>query len=792
MKLMLAVAFALVLILVNGVNAFQYENSYYIIGGTGTSIDTDPISFYSDNGDTDIALNIRASFNSSSPFSYNLNFNSPYVNTISFGSDSLTGNYSCKNLGNPIESYVSPQVIESRGIMTNDADDATIYQKSTFTVDTTDRYLELFSYRNVDTENYVPNIYFVTTCSATSPTPTPAEIYAQFTGFEDCGNTVSLARFPTAYTPAGCGSGTRKEYGFVIVNSTAGVINYSMAIGSPAAGTSQWIYYPFDTPTSYTDLGTGTSKSGSVTLDSNRLYVFAYGQETGSGISRVASSMNFTVDLGLADYDCPDWDECIDDFQQRTCIDANGLQPDKVEIRSCSIIILENVTFGFENFTTRTDIDVCSPTWFFGCGYTGIDIDVDVPEDWVIVWSHATRQDYFLQMTDEWATDGSRSLKMWVIPPSQGEPNTGGFVCENGTTARYPSVYKPINDTFLLSFNVTFPAENMLLSYDVKSCDGQVLKHGPLNDPFLNFTWCPERCYAESCNSQPKGNYVFNIQDTVDAVSVIGNPFYSVSQPLTTSVSFPLENVVVGRNYNIVFGTIPENVLDRSGQCVMIDNVRYEVIEEAITASLVPDCISTCIGNNYYQTTRLSNNQCSLAIIEDSPNCLDAETALKVSNLEPYCLDSDTAKVYNSKTGKYEDTDCTESRLCYEGACVTEEDAVIVALNLYLPHPVIQNILTEWNLPYNGFGIVWFFNSIFMYINYLAIGLAIGVALVVRGGSHKAKDMYIPFIAVMVTIIVSATLGGYYPLEIGLPIIVFIGILLWKTGEGIIGGHGKN
>jgi hypothetical protein len=351
---------------------------------------------------------------------------------------------------------------------------------------------------------------------------------------------------------------------------------------------------------------------------------------------------------------------------------------------------LENLTLGFENFTAANYIDVCAPDWsiWSGCVYNILNAqEADLPTGWVIQWGTTTRQDYFLQMTNEWSTEGSRSLRMWVITPGDGEPNSAATACKNISFNRYPSIYKQINDTFLLSYNVTFPAENMLLSYDVVACSRQVLKHSGIEDfnPFSNASLCPKKCYANSCDTIPKSDYTFNINEAGTVNSVLGAPQTLKAEQLGRTVSFPIEGVSVGVDYNIVFALVPESRLDASGQCVMIDNVRYEVIAEPLTDTICGEgCTSGCDpeegSQKYFQCRSLPNGECYATIINNYASCIDSQEVREaVENLDPYCDEADNTKrwFYNEQTRMYEQDTCLEGSECVDGYCIDSGQAEI-------------------------------------------------------------------------------------------------------------------
>lgn len=770
----------LIIQLASDVSAFEYNNIYYITGGTGTNIDTDPPSFFSENGNVILNLNMRSSFNATSfPISYNGNFESPYSTVFGITSETITSNSSCLNLGTATKSYTSGQIIESRTTMTNDADSATIFSQSSFNVTTTERFIEVFSYNNTDSEGFVPNIYRVLTGIATEP-PTTGEITTNLNSadFGDCSNTGTLTRFPGSYSPT-----MQQEFAYVVVNSTSGVINYSMTVGAPAPN-SRFVYYPIDDTSAVTNIGTGLTISGSVTLDQNRLYVFAYGTVGIIG-SRSAPIMNFIIDLGLADYVCPAFGPCVDGFQTRECIDANGLQPNRIDNQACSLIILQNATLGFEEFISTSDILKCEPQWFFGCSYTITNVTLDRPLNWTII-DPAYGGANFLQMTQEYATEGTRSLKMWQIPPKQGEVLTND-TCGNLTTSVIPQVLQGVsNNTFSVSHNVTFPSSNMQISFDVKKCSGQVVQHTALTSLFDLITLCPEHCYSDNCTTEPKGRYVFNVLDTTTGQSIFGVPQYRDSEIQTLSPTYSIANlgIVVGRTYNIIFAISNENPNDATGNCVYIDNVRYQVTEQSLL-EFVPDCESRCTETTRIEATLTQSGSCFIVTQEDSPLCTDQATTEAIDNQENFCRDTATLRTFNEKTGKYESVICSTGFVCdplppesgTPGSCITEEEAELDDIDSAVPAEDTAAFLDWFN---------WLFSPLFIFL--IITFILAGIISKATTGTD-GKGTFEIFGTVIIIMIIIGSLPGIaiVPIWISVAIIVVVALLMAQI-MGIFGG----
>lgn len=761
--LLVITVLALSLVMQTGISsAFSYQITYYMMGTSGTSILTNPVPFFSENGNVELTLNMRASFNTSAPFSYNGDFRSPYSIIFSLNGESLSQNFSCKNLGSPTKSYTTPQIIESRTTMTNDADSATIYSQSIFNVTTTDRYLRLFSYNNQDSEGYIPNAYrVIKNLGIIQEPPLISEITAELNSnhFSNCGDTGNLQRFPNNYALPG-----KQELAYVVFNSTAGYIEYSIKVGMVV--TSQFVIYPIDNPSSAIDLGIGFSKSGNITLDQNRIYVIAYGTVGTYAISATASSFNITIDLGLPDYLCGDWSACIDGYHQRVCVDQNGLQPDRVEISPCEIVVLQNVTLGFEEYNTFNDVLRCYPTWVLGCYYGLENISVDRPLGWTVV-DPAIGKQYFISMTSEWATEGSRSAKLWFIPPKEGEVDKVGLItgCYNTTSGKIPQIYKGVNDSYFLSYNVTFPATNMMLSFDTKKCNEQVRQHYGVQT-ILGIQLCPEQCYSQNCSTEPLGRYYFNIIDTNTSQSLLVTPYFGTAKEDTETLQFDLSGlgIVVNRTYNIVFAVYPENLHDTRGDCVMFDDVRYNVLRDPLITILEDECISKCIGVDYYKATELANGRCLIVKFPNYPDCSPYKE--EILRKESYCVDS-TLWFYDNKTAKYDTLDCEFG--CKDGECMTqaeaeeeEEQATILTPNTYLAEALGEEYL-------NSIGMGWVLIFIVpMFIGFI-IAIAIGVYV-----AKMSESFELGIISIMGILIVESLIPPPYALMPIWFVIVFI------------------
>ena len=561
----------LLLLAVNVDAAFSYNINYYGESEIDTSVTTEPIPFYAENdGVLELKHNLFATFNASPTFNYNSNYLSPYGVIYATTSGTKTTNSTCSNLGYALKNYTTSAFAENRNTVTNDAAYFKAYTESGFTFTTSDRFLKLYGGNVTDSENHLVNRYQCVNCfgdsvlGATNITP-----YFNSETIGRC-NLLHVEKADYQYVSGGIDD----LFVYTLFNSTTGNITYSSRFYPTNALDNRFhIIYPFDSPNNPTTLCNTENCSGNTLLDANRLYVYAVGGTPAIGTART-HDINLTIDLAIADYVCGDWSDCDEEgLYTRVCIDSNGIQPDRVDSEPCSIIVLENATLGFEEFVRVDDVWKCTPTWFLGCGYELNTTLRDTPLNWTIGENSFAKRD-FLKMTEEWATEGSRSLKMWYIPPKRGEViiNSTGYPtsCGNATGGTVPYLSQNIsNTTFRLSFNVTFPAENMLISFDTKGCENNVLQHSALLDEgfIFNVTFCEQRCYARRCDDVPDSRYVFNILDTVTGLSVMGSPYFDrASTIIADTVTIDLSNLglIVGRSYTLVFAVYPENLNDNT------------------------------------------------------------------------------------------------------------------------------------------------------------------------------------------------------------------------------------
>lgn len=776
------------------------EHKAYLVGSgfdtgvTHYSPATTPIGYASKTNKDLILCKTFGQFSSTSDLSGYYESYSEYTTTASAGNITLNTEYTCDETGLYYEVYGTSSDVDSNGNVVARYGEGVVTgaQPTTFYTDAYDsKYNDCYSDLNVS-----------------------AALALSVTGSPGVG--VDKRRGVFTYYPFNSGPEGLVTYTFDLGSGTSSLLSCDDSCTGTQSGYAG-VYLVDVEDESYVTLysyshdcaGGPWTVSGTLTddlvLDTDTEYVIAVGSWNddngatwGCPVSyyfNEPAEFNISVYVYEPVWNCTSWSDCEDGEEWRTCTDLNGIALPKTEFQTCAVTVLENATLGFEEYYTDFALK-CSPTWLIYCGWQIQNITRDTPVGWTVQEDFADEglQRDNLRMTSEWATEGSRSLKMWYIPPMMGTP-IDNATCGNSTYGVTPVITQDVsNDTFSVAYNVTFPAENMMLSFDVKGCPDQVIQHDPLTTIF-GIELCPRSCYAGNCTTTPDSAFQFFIRD--ESGDILTN-YYDESVDPYESDTIELDltglGIVAGENYTLQFQALPENLNSQSGNCVMFDKVRYSVLAEPYLDVVGGDCSvgSRCIGTTLYTTHQYENGACVVVKKEDSCG-LPSEILEKIENREDYCDldDSDILNSYDYDISDWREVECEYG--CEDDRCLTADDLVeqAEALSLYDPPELIADLLTEWGVTEDAFPEVWFFFSLFMLVNYFAILLGIGAALLVKGEGRDggtSKDLWIPFTVVVFMILIGTTLGGYYPLEIGIPLIAFIGILLWKNSERIIGG----
>jgi hypothetical protein len=399
---------------------------------------------------------------------------------------------------------------------------------------------------------------------------------------------------------------------------------------------------------------------------------------------------------------CGPYSECINGTKWRTCVDTNGIGPDEIQTAKCEVIVLENASFGFEDFEDiqaticQADWNVQTALWglFTGtsCVHNPLNITVSRPLNWTVIGDSQNVKRHFMDMSHEWATEGTRSLRIWTIPPKQNEISDDGTVCQNQTTTpQVPSVRRAFSNTSLaVSFNVTFPATNMRLVFDTRKCLSQVEQYGDLVISIptgifgqLNLTTvCPKQCYGSSCETKPDASYLFNLIDS-SGTSLTGHQFIDISTELPRAESQELDlstlGLTVGENYTIIFEVYNQDTQGTTGNCIMIDNVRYDVLDQPFLSILNGICETDCdpSGNgDLIIARRLPNGGCMTRRERNSKDCMDPDIAAALqaglSRCDP--VRPNILLRVNNFTGLTTEIDCGPIGCDFDHCIIPEEE----------------------------------------------------------------------------------------------------------------------
>lgn len=755
--------------------------------------------------------------------------------------------------------------------------------------------------------------------------------------YEQCGSDIRIDAEGESYSgnSLGISSDLSMNYWTMIpFNSMgSGIVNISIwqtafyFSGSGNCGASfgtNHRYYLWDTVTNTTeDLGTTFPLNIYKNLIPYRDYWLFIGSRyycDSYNFGSLQINHNYTnYNVSIFAYDpewlCSDWSSCVEGFESRTCYDANGRVPDKVEEKACFVKPAVDIELGFEDFYYQ-DIYICQKDyWLVTCTQRLETIQAKYPKNWTVIGTDISgaNLENFLTISQDWASKGSSSIKMWYYPPKNEEPVAPTPVCGNATTGRFAQITTDYNESLFISRNVSFASPYIQLRYDVKKCALPVVQYD-------YGTWfaCGKKCYSNNCTQEPLGRYGIRITDYSSYISNVDSLFNFSNQagtdytaqikntssetqilhnnlnyygnmtlegkyftngtiiniyyrsPYSASYNVSLKsndlgetyasfkntgstsqwaNVTLGNvqgdvstiiltngttgavqsfafyykyieiliptnytytkvifdyfdnakldkqnkildfsalglktnhNYTLAIAVNPENVFDPNAHCIYLDDFSI-----TFTDVELPSCESYCDGLTYYSSYFVQDGVCAFSIIPVSSNCItDNNLQDAIENNDNFEYE-DQYYVWNNETGEWE---------IVEVPALSPQEAQ--QLSLYSPPIFVQEILIGYGITESAFGYVWFFFSLFMLINYVALGIGIGVTVFlipltstnnpqVSGGTDKT---FVPFMIVVIMIIVGATFSGWYPLEIGIPIIVAIGLMLWKTMENVIGG----
>jgi hypothetical protein len=389
-----------------------------------------------------------------------------------------------------------------------------------------------------------------------------------------------------------------------------------------------------------------------LTLDQNHNYVeYFIVTVSGSTITYNPPVLTPNINDYQPNYVCGNYSLCdnVTHTQSALCNDTGNIAPPIFRTRSC-LRTNETAILGFENYYTPANRYICQPVLYPLCGLHGYE-GLGALQNVTVLYPNNPRWDIFpdnpvfytTTITNEEATQGSRSLKMWFVPqsPYNDQPtpyvagNTSGIYCLNSSTGMFPTTsFGGVNSTFLASLNFTFPSDTMRLSFDVKKCTQNVVQYN---------NWCGKRCYSQNCTTPPTGWYEVRLFDQTTFSEVFD--YTSEANDNWTTISIDIgSNILIDQNYTMAFDVLPLpfNPTSADGNCVYFDNIRlvnqqvsiydlwandvYGTIWSGLSDEqklnvLTQKCVSQCIGNNYYTRT-VQNLVCLETITLNDSTCV--------------------------------------------------------------------------------------------------------------------------------------------------------------------------
>ena len=507
-------------------------------------------------------VNVQSSTTISNTGSYSLlnEWYSPNNFLILTGNPNYVNDITCLSQGNGTTSSDLSNFYESKTAMTTGATTSTTWIKTVYDCDPATNDWITYSNTNLpDSFGNYPYGYVQVTggyCDVGSPGSIPSvsvqldQLTSQLsTGYlPECGTDLIQAR--SGAIPIICPSVRffgRSYWYMVPFNSGAsGSVNISIPVlmdfnivggTSTITCTSHEGIWLWDTVTNTTSqLSAGIPYTDELILTVNRDYFLFINTKCLGTVSAgtVTVSFNSTIyNMSIfafqPTYVCGNYSDCEQGIQFRTCSDDSGKVPDIVESRSCFDVPTFDLSLGFENTIVRQNgVYICRKA-FGTCFDTLNTINAEYPENWTVFPDFdivGIARDNFIKMSSETASVGSKSLKMWYIPPKINEPIPAGNAttnCGNATSGSFPFVEHPYNETLFIASNISFVNPFAQIRYDVRKCSETVLQYD-YTGALFDFD-CGKMCYASSCDDIPGGRYGLRITRQAGQLTAFNSTF---------------------------------------------------------------------------------------------------------------------------------------------------------------------------------------------------------------------------------------------------------------------------
>lgn len=658
------------------VEAYVYDASFYMSDQTNPSNSLFAPSHYS-SGTCNLTITGKDAFNTSSSVDVSMIYYSPGTTTIStYTNNGITTNQTCMNMGSPHTTSSNGSVFEMDSTLTHSgtASDIRGTVTSRYQCSTSANWIELYSDKtHLDLRSLQTGGYQLSVCLGSQST----QYYIEEPQFQECNAVEYSAVGNWLYgiglnTSDRCTLGQWEENFFVypFMSGETGEVMYDFTVykGVGLATPNNWIlrYYKMENASTNVTINStiapsdaGTPVQGHLYLEPNTQYAFqlVYSQQNPvAAINHPTPDANISIMVYEPDWDCTDWSECENGYQSRTCTDPAGVANDKIESRGCLPDVTESIYLGFEDYRTEDDIRKCIRSWF--CSWTVQNITTYYPLNWEV---YSLYRRYMVTVSGEWASGGSKSLKMWGIPAYMQIPaTTFNGSCENSTLVDYPATFgnitneSAINRTWV-SLNVTFPSTYMQIRYDHKVCTQPAYK----SDNY----WCrgadyneTDICYAKNgfCNASLKGRYCVRLWNADDVNDVIVEHCGFSNENSGTDIMDVSEmGINVSKNYTLSFIMEPEDPTSTESNCMYFDEVYLEYLNSELTCQEEP----YCDGNDRIIPI-LYNESCVYKRVSFHEACFDSTVTNNILNKLPFC-DPDTNEYHewNNETNEWESTE---------------------------------------------------------------------------------------------------------------------------------------
>lgn len=642
------------------ISAAAYQVSYYTSNTTGgaSTLLHQPSMLW--NNTVTCVQEITPFITQASASSYDVSIDYYSPGTTIIGTSSQTGlsNIVCQNFGQITDSDTGLQ----SGVFVTESGTGSgfVFLQTRYTCTTSDDDFTYFVNRddnstNQDGKGFYPGA-LVTTSESSLPIITQESALGNFSTCEITNSYTSTRFEPTfdfacsiANDPCGVVMNfpfNTSESGsvniFVDLNDTFSCFghasspfkNFNVSIVKDSDQTATNLYTfrsvcsgaPFDTD--------GVILNQSFTLPKNEIYNLVFESEHPStGFSsdmgvRPPGVIKIDVDARIPDFECGEFNTCINGTQSRECIDQTGIFPNEIEFQDCFDLVAESSqVIGFEESEDFTFLE-CKKDPFF-CTASPQNIVIEVPVNWTSVVPTVNSSSSIVPaarlayMTSEDSSNGFKSLLMVYNPPQYDfvVENAGGAhlpaVCGNGSTGYIPQVYGDVNNASNIIFtDITFPTPYITVAWDVALRTEPVVKYST-----GNFLCSPsELCYAQDCNQTPRGEYLVRLAPTSDIFNTIFEYNGEATEGFdSVQVDLSDANLDAGTSYRLIFALNPDDAYEPDGYTVLFDNVRFSNFNNP-PGNPELGCTTFCNGTDLYTAIDF-NNTCTFEIDLNNTVC---------------------------------------------------------------------------------------------------------------------------------------------------------------------------